>query len=321
MNRIERAGGIERNGGNRSELCTRQAFTLVELLVVIGIISILIAILLPALNGARRSALAVQCQSNLSQIGIAFLNYSEANNGYILPCSLPWNYNTGAPTRWYVEMVLDGYLPGQGTIYTIGGNEGNTLNVNGKGVLQCPADVEALNCTTIDGNAGGCSYIANTGCMGTTATSATPEPSTWFYMQTGITGVTAKNIYFPIKFVQYHQSSDVLLLTEKCGNQLKDNVAPIWGGEILQTNPLMGNFCQCLRARHGGPHPLGSIVDSPSRGSIGYDGQSSVGPNDGINSLYLDGHVQMDTIEFVFTPTRSTLFPWAPWFNGPPGAF
>src|SRR3954470_9946522 len=64
--------------------CLR-AFTLVELLVVIGIIAVLVALLLPSLNRAREQAKATQCLSNMRQLGVGLQSYLIESKNMIPP--------------------------------------------------------------------------------------------------------------------------------------------------------------------------------------------------------------------------------------------
>ncbi len=106
---------------------TRSAFTLVELLVVIGIISVLISILLPALNFARQEAIKVQCLSNLHQIGLAMSMYSANNHGDIVP----QEYSAGL-NNWACILVGTNFLPNLN-------NRNATDGINLKSALICPA--------------------------------------------------------------------------------------------------------------------------------------------------------------------------------------
>jgi prepilin-type processing-associated H-X9-DG protein/prepilin-type N-terminal cleavage/methylation domain-containing protein len=132
-------------------------FTLVELLVVIGIIAVLVGILLPALNKARSSAQTVQCASNLRQWGMGLQMYVDQNKG-LLPFKGDKGYDNGSdifgpaggcggindPSLWFNALPP---LMGQKSYYQLmldQQNLGKSLPSYGDNSLFiCPASMSA----------------------------------------------------------------------------------------------------------------------------------------------------------------------------------
>jgi len=133
---------------NRKRISKKPGFTLVELLVVIGIIAVLVAMLLPVLNKAKEAANCTQCLSNLRQIGQALFQYTADYSGCLPPgqtyqntYSTSANPATGLKTEtWATVLINNNYLRATNC------KTGTTYLDNGhSSVLYCPDGLDLVS--------------------------------------------------------------------------------------------------------------------------------------------------------------------------------
>ncbi|MCK4792727.1 MAG: prepilin-type N-terminal cleavage/methylation domain-containing protein [Desulfobacteraceae bacterium] len=110
----------------------KQGFTLIELLVVIGVISVLLAILLPSLRAARQQGQRIVCASQMRQLGLAHVMYQQSHEGWIVPAT----QELGVDEYWY--NTLGPYFEHKNV-----GHASEHPDDIGREILKCPLDQAA----------------------------------------------------------------------------------------------------------------------------------------------------------------------------------
>ncbi len=115
-------------------LCVPRAFTLIELLVVISIVSLLIAVLLPALAAARKSAQSIQCAGNQRQVFVAMTAYSQNHNDWIAPIVMKVDGNN---RFWPVGLGIE--------VLNMQVNDFSTNDIRPPGIFSCPGTSHTMD--------------------------------------------------------------------------------------------------------------------------------------------------------------------------------
>jgi prepilin-type processing-associated H-X9-DG protein/prepilin-type N-terminal cleavage/methylation domain-containing protein len=129
--------------GNSSRLLRRTGFTVLELMAVMGIVSTLAAIILPAVGSAREAARRMQCVNQLKQVGIALHSYHEVCGSF--PAGWQWESTSSSAYGWAVPLLP--YVE-QNAIYeqtdrnSVLTHPTNTrVRATAIGLLLCPSDL------------------------------------------------------------------------------------------------------------------------------------------------------------------------------------
>lgn len=261
----------------------RTGFTLVELLVVIGIIAMLISILLPTLGKARARANEVKCQSNLKSLGQTILLYSGANRNCVMPTMVQRGANAATDIDYWPEILIAAKLLAPQTFDDPSTNAdlGSHSSPFYSSVLVCPSvrDVAAGN-SDQDGFRTHLSQVLLTtkrtwtdwtyGINGVSSTRDATTNETQAFPCTGI-GMNGYPIKSPLKkMASIRYAAEVALLYDG----FEWNLVPPAGSDVFLVTRISG-------ARHG-------RFNSKNGGTPATDMRDKSGTT---NVLFFDGHV------------------------------
>jgi prepilin-type N-terminal cleavage/methylation domain-containing protein/prepilin-type processing-associated H-X9-DG protein len=202
----------------KNTLSNKQAFTLVELLVVIGIIALLISILLPALNRARAQAQTVACISNLRQMGQSLLIYAGDNhqslpygffdNNKVAGVQSPDGSKSFVPNQfassWDLLLWQDVLHKGDGTFGGLGAALGNTAP--SASMFSCPTAIP------LDVAHPGTDPAAPWASAWTLSYSCHPRLMPDLDDADPASGRTIKPLMTPYKYSEIRRSSEIMLI-------------------------------------------------------------------------------------------------------------